>query len=91
MARGIGEQPNRSVADVISQLSYPAEKQDIIDTALDLSSPAEVINFFQMLPDRTYESREDVMRQFGETATRFGIWLKPDGTTREDVCGHCVP
>ena len=78
MARGIGEQPSRSAGEIIRRIDYPATKRDFVEAAADEEAPADIINFFNSLPDRTYTDPDDVRRQFAEADARFGMWGAPD-------------
>ena len=62
MARGIGEDPNRSPASQIAQVEFPASRDEIIQTAEDNEAPVDVINFFKCLPKDNYRSAEEVLR-----------------------------
>ncbi len=74
MARGVGEQPERSLAAILSEVEYPISRDDLVLAAAEAGAPAEAINFLRSLPDRTYTSPADVQRDFGEGSARFGMF-----------------
>ncbi len=74
MARGIGERPERSPAAILSEVEYPISRDDLAQAAADVDAPVEVINFLRSLPDRIYQSRDEVQREFAEAGARFGIF-----------------
>jgi hypothetical protein len=86
MARGIGEDPNRSPAAHIAQVEFPASRDEIVETAEDNEAPAEVINFLKALPKDSYRSAEEALRDFGEAERRFGLGnLADDRSNRENI------
>ena|SRR5947209_12359654 len=86
MARGIGEDPNRSPASQIAQVEFPASRDEIIQTAEDNEAPVDVINFFKCLPKDNYRSAEEVLRDFAEAERRFGLGnLADDRSHRENI------
>ena len=87
MARGIGEDPNRSPASQLAQLEYPATREDLVQTAEDNEAPPEVINFFKALPKERYASAEEVLRDFAEAERRFALGNVPDERGRRDNIG----
>ena len=86
MARGIGENPNRSPAAHLQSLDYPATREDIVQTAADNEAPADVINFLKSLPKDRYGSYEEALRDFAEAERRFGLGNHAEGgRSREDI------
>lgn len=85
MARGIGENPNRSPAAHLQSLDYPATREDIVQTAADNEAPADVINFLKSLPKDRYGSYEEALRDFAEAERRFGVGNLAGGRSREDI------
>jgi hypothetical protein len=86
MARGIGEDPNRSPASHIAQVEFPASRDEIVETAEDNEAPVEVINFFKCLPKDNYRSAEEVLRDFAEAERRFGLGnVADDRGQRENI------
>ena len=73
MARGIGERPERSVSAHLEGVEYPADREDLVQSAADNDAPVDVINFLKSLPRERYDSEELVMRDFAEAARRFGV------------------
>lgn len=73
MARGVGERPERSPAAMLRRVDYPATREDLVLAAADEEAPPETINFLKSLPDRTYESQDEVLRYFAEAEARFGV------------------
>ncbi len=74
MARGIGERPERSPAAILSAVEYPISRDDLAQAAAEAGAPADAINFLRSLPDRIYQSPNDVQREFGEAGARFGLF-----------------
>jgi hypothetical protein len=72
MGHGIGENPNRSPAEHVRGVGFPASRAEIVETAGDNEAPAEVINFLKCLPKEHYGSAEEVLRDFAEAERRFG-------------------
>ena len=73
MARRFGEPPERSPAAILSQVEYPISRDDLSMAAAEAGYEVDTINFLRSLPDRTYQSPHDVMREFAEAEARFGI------------------
>ncbi len=74
MARGIGEPPERSPSAILSAVEYPITRDELSQAAAEAGAPQDAINFLRSLPDRTYTSPADVMREFGEGSARFGLF-----------------
>ena len=86
MAKGIGEQPQRSPATIVQEVDYPATREELVQTAADEEAPAEVINFLKCLPEERYQSREQVLRDFAEAERRLGTAGPPDeGADRRNL------
>ncbi len=87
MAHGIGENPNRSPAEHVRGVGFPASRADIVETAGDNEAPAEVINFLKCLPKEGYGSAEEVLRDFAEAERRFGAGRAgaADNPSRENL------
>jgi uncharacterized protein DUF2795 len=87
MARGIGEDPRRSPAAHIAQVDFPASREELVETAADNESPAEVINFFKSLPKERYASAEEVLRDFAEAERRMAAGNAADDRARRENIG----
>jgi hypothetical protein len=87
MARGIGEDPRRSPAAHIAQVDFPASREELVQTAADNESPAEVINFFKSLPKERYASAEEVLRDFAEAERRLAGGDAADDRARRENIG----
>jgi hypothetical protein len=87
MARGIGEDPRRSPAAHIAQVDFPASREELVQTAADNESPAEVINFFKSLPKERYSSAEEVLRDFAEAERRLAGGDAADDRARRENIG----
>jgi len=87
MARGIGEDPRRSPASHLAQVEYPASREELVHTAEDNEAPPEVINFFKSLPQESYGSAEEVLRDFAEAERRFALGNVPDDRGRRENIG----
>ncbi len=73
MARGVGERPERSPAAMLRRVNYPATRDDLVEAAAYEEAPPDTINFLKSLPDREYQSQEEVLRDFAEAEARFGV------------------
>lgn len=57
------------VAQFVEMCDFPCKKEDILLTAEECEFPDDVINVCEELPNRTYESEQDVMNaveQYGD-------------------------
>lgn len=70
MPRGINENNNNvSPAEVqkyLGGMSYPATKDDLMDTAEESGAPSEVMELIEKMPDQDYGGPQDVMKAYGE-------------------------
>lgn len=61
------------VVELIENFDFPGTKLEIIDYAQDFNPDGEVINILQAIPEREYDSLEDLKNVIGtieiETAT----------------------
>jgi len=73
MARGVGEPAERSPSAILSQVEYPISRDDIVTAAAEAGFELNAINFLKSLPDRTYQSPSEVLREFAEAEARFGM------------------
>ncbi|GAO05414.1 DUF2795 domain-containing protein [Anaeromyxobacter sp. PSR-1] len=89
MARGVGERPERSPSAILSEVEYPITRDELASAAAEAGAPADAINFLRSLPDRTYTSPSDVLREFGEGSARFGMH-RTDVRHREDLGKEAV-
>lgn len=90
MARGIGEDPNRSPAAQIAQIDFPATRAEIVESAEDNEAPVEVINFFKSLPKEKYGSQEEVLRDFAEAERRFATGNSGGGRGQRENIGRAA-
>lgn len=51
-------------------IDYPANKDEIIETARNNNCPDNVMAYFRQLPDRTYERANHVEEEFGRIKER---------------------
>jgi hypothetical protein len=68
----------------VSQIEFPATREEIVETAEDSEAPVEVINFLKSLPREKYRSQEEVLRDFAEAERVFGAGTK-DGPKRPNI------
>ena len=47
-------------------VSYPANKNDIVNTARSNSAPQNVMDFINRMPERTYNRANEVEQEFGK-------------------------
>ena len=57
---GGGRISSIQVQEYLSGVNYPAIKQDMLDTARSNKAPEEVMYFMNRLPEKTYNSPNDV-------------------------------
>lgn len=60
---------NISVTEITKSLKgidFPAEKDDLVDHAMDNGADEEVISMMKAMRDGTYETMADVMAAFGD-------------------------
>ncbi len=89
MARGVGERPERSPAGILDQVEYPISREELAMAAAEAGAPQDAINFLRALPDKTYQSPSDVLREFGEGSARFGLF-RDDVRHRGDLGKEAV-
>ncbi|HYG67713.1 MAG TPA: DUF2795 domain-containing protein [Anaeromyxobacteraceae bacterium] len=89
MARGVGEPPERSPQSILSEVEYPITREELAMAAAEAGAPADAINFLRSLPDKTYQSPSDVLREFGEASARFGMGTR-DVRHRGDIAKEAV-
>ncbi len=56
----------RSVAQYLKGLDLPADKQEVVQCAVNNQAPQDVIDVLQRLPDQTYQQMDDVWRAVGQ-------------------------
>ena len=66
MTRGLGGNSPANVQKYLSGVSYPAEKQDLIECARKNDAPDEVMQTIRKLPEDHYGGPQDVMKGYGE-------------------------
>ncbi len=88
MAKGMGEAPERSPAGILEMVEYPTTPERLAEVAMEAGSPPEVINFLRALPGAEYASRDDVLRDFAEAGSRFGMGNRPEGGAHRSDIGH---
>jgi hypothetical protein len=82
MAFGIAENPAMSPVTHLDEVDYPVQREMLVRIAADNDAPPDVINLFTSLPRGSYESKDEVLRDFAEAARRFGM-----GNQRSDDDG----
>ncbi|MCI0573553.1 MAG: DUF2795 domain-containing protein [Myxococcaceae bacterium] len=73
MAYGFAEDPAQSPVTHLEAVDYPSDRGTIVQAAMDNGAPTDVINLLKSLPQETYETKEDALRDLGEAARRFAI------------------
>ncbi len=61
--------PNMSASQIVTYLkgiSFPAEKQEIIDMAKSKGAPDMVVQWLNKLPDKRYTSTTEIEQEFGK-------------------------
>jgi len=54
------------LAQYLKGIDFPANKQDIIETAKSNSAPDEIMTFMNELPDRSYDQPAEVEEEFSK-------------------------
>jgi hypothetical protein len=85
MAKSMPENPVRSPAFILSELEFPATRQEIVETAEDSEAPVEVINFLKSMPKERYGSQEEALRDFAEAERRFAGGTAGEAGQRENL------
>lgn len=85
MAFGLAEDPGLSPSTHLNGVEYPVWREQLAKIAADNDASVDVINLFKCLPQPRYESKEQVLRDLGEAARRFGMGNHPetDGVNRD--------
>jgi hypothetical protein len=86
MAFGLAEPPANSPVTHLDGVEYPVDRESLVQVAADNGAPPDVINLFKSLPASSYESKEQVLRDLGEAARRFGLSnfdLDPENDRRD--------
>ena len=74
MATGNGvTRGRRGPSDLLSQVEYPISRDELAGAAAEAELDADTINFLKSLPDRIYQSPNQILREFGEAEARFGM------------------
>ena len=89
MARGVGEPQERSPSAILSQVEYPISRDELVTAAAEAGFEVDAINFLKSLPDRTYQSPNQVLREFSEAEARFGMGTR-DVRHRGDIGKEAV-
>jgi hypothetical protein len=89
MARGVGEPEERSPSAILSQVEYPISRDELATAAAEAGFELDAINFLKSLPDRTYQSPSEVLREFAEAEARFGMGTR-DVRHRGDIGKEAV-
>lgn len=76
MARDPSKPVERSASALLSQVEYPITRDELAVAAAEADLERDAINIFHFLPDRTYQSPTDVMREFAEAEARFALGRK---------------
>lgn len=65
MTRGVGGQSPANVQKYLQGVSYPANKQDLIERARDNGAPPEILDAIENFPADEYGGPQDVMKSYG--------------------------
>ena len=89
MARRSADPPEQTPSSILSEVEYPITRDELSDAIAEAGASADAINFLRALPDRTYLSPDDVLREFGEGSARFGLFTE-DVRHRDDLGREAV-
>ena len=64
MARGPAGESPINVTHHLKGISFPAEKQDLVEHAKGNGAPSEVVQAIEAMPEQSYETMADVMKGF---------------------------
>ncbi|MDE1184133.1 DUF2795 domain-containing protein [Paraburkholderia sp.] len=67
-----GESIELQIADVLREIDWPANKDEIVDAARDAGASGEVVDMFDGLPEQDYADGGAVLRLIG---SNFGPGL----------------
>jgi Protein of unknown function (DUF2795) len=73
MAYGFAEDPAVSPVTHLESVDSPADREALVQAAMDNGAPTQVINLLKCMPRETYASKEEALRDLGEAARRFGL------------------
>lgn len=66
MTIGLGADSPAHIQSLLTGLSYPTDKQTLVETAKRNMASEEVLTLLEEFPEQVYESSVDVMRVYGE-------------------------
>ncbi len=89
MARDTAETRGGSPSALLSQVEYPISRDELASAAAETELDADTINFLKSLPDRIYQSPNQILREFGEAEARFGMGTR-DVRHRGDLGNEAV-
>lgn len=67
MTRGVGGQSPSNIAQYLSGIDFPCQRDDLVRHAKNNNAEEPVIDALENLPDREYTTMADVMEGFGES------------------------
>lgn len=70
---------------IFEGMEWPATREDLVNFANEAELDVDTLNLVRSLPDRTYDSVDDVWRSIGEASRRFGVGARGGGTPRDDI------
>jgi rubrerythrin len=86
MARGVGGHSPANVEKYLKGQSYPASKDDLIETARDNRAPGEVMEVIENLRREEFSGPEEVMKGYGDE--RSGNRMKGGDSARHHRNGR---
>lgn len=66
MTRGIGGSSPANVQKYLHDVTYPADKQTLVEQAEKNGAPREVLDIVRQLKDESYGGPQEVMKSYGE-------------------------
>ena len=66
MARGVGGKSPANVAQYLSGIDFPCQKNDLAQHARQNGAGDEVLEVLRALPEHEYNNMADVMKGYGE-------------------------
>ena len=66
-------------------VTYPTDKQDLVDFATDAELDVDTLNLVRALPDREFFSRDDIWRAWAEAMRKVAGGARTLGRPRDDL------
>jgi Protein of unknown function (DUF2795) len=93
MARGVGGKSPANVAQYLSGINFPCQKEDLVHHARQNGAGDEVLEVLRNMPEDEYNNMADVMQGYGvareeERETHDGRESRGDSHAQHAKAGH---